>query len=1364
MYKRSTVAKNRDYGSTLDEIVDRVHKSQTNSSAGNSVNGQVTIDEVTSEEKSQGSSTSYSIFNRGIPFDERHPHLKPVHDDGDIGTVTTLDPFSSIPIIRVGSVASRNTENSNNASETVSGEGSIAISAGPLGIKLTDTQSMTVASTTDTPSAPPVRTIAKKKKTKKCGRIQFESFYVKPEDDPPPLILCEMCAKVFATCYCEACNEVFCQPCRELCHLKEDMGVTLHPHEKLGLIRKLRPGDTSRVVVTESYFMPAEEVFEEDMVLARDLSQPHSLAFDSKVIIEPVVTLTSHPKYKARDIVLFIDPVTAQEAYGRIISEWDFRHGQSAPVVVRGALPGVYYVVQMIDFVGTLGIQRLIEMTSEPPAVEFPVLEGVIDDPLKLAIHKASEIDNKLRISKIRKEFGPKWHFKPANAIDLEPDDESDVKGGGMSYHLGLNNIEQPKANTSSNSLIVGNIRVDKSNGKISNISRTMLPHETADDYVNYVISATVGPIPKYATDRHASDALKSFSGKGDEDGIIKKMHQLLVFAEVEVCLPQERSNLLANERFDFLYKFMDYRFIRIFHEMTRRSFDIWKDNMEHLREVQFNITARRIQKEIRRYLCRNVLQYLRDEIIAKRHAKWKKLHDQFNYCSRDTPGSVTMDHKLYFATAKKASRFAELCRMVLSKVLRHLHRRRLRSLKDAVDTWRSVVTEFNEKNLKTSHIEAVADNLFGLDEVMSIATEQKIAFNLHKKLRDKGTPSIGMNSNEYMNVASMPMSLHRNVKLIRTADGAMDASVDDTDGLFSSFENGVQGSDVDEMEVASDIAGSLLEQSSLDESLPPTRPGTSSGAAKSFKPASVTEESSLLSATKFSTMSVVPDDAVEFPPWNPSDGMSLPPLPKVNTANDAASRLTMTREERVSKFSFEFQCEGPTKDSCWVIPGKVAMGPKLTDHHAGSGLKKTELTSQALMLIAGFSTYVSLLTSEEELAIEKMYDIGPLRETLKNGHKEARASCNSMFIECKTTLSEEAEAMKNLPSLSQSHPDFNHYRQRRVRALGRIKRAEDGIALAKKQMKAVPGNYEIISMPVDPTNYPTIHDLLPLLWELERRLAMGESLYIYSDDGHSRVGMICGCLLGRLYALTPYEALYRIQACHDSAVRERSRKVPVHCPALPIEKQLVTEVLRLTNRVYEGFTWRSHSDPESFADEHHQLIHGTLPVQGRFPFRLPDGPTSRPKIPIYLEYDIVKDVNARVASATPQGASSLLGNVGSAGNAPVKSVRRMTRRSQRKLMVTSSSKINAAIASEKLPSIPDAVAVVPTPIEVASQPQMSDFDKGISNLMAPEDLQAYFDKNVIRSARDIIKQVDRKVLPPAESAHAMPLIMTVKL
>ena len=769
--------------------------------------------------------------------------------------------------------------------------------------------------------------------------------------------------------------------------------------------------------------------------------------------------------------------------------------------------------------------------------------------------------------------------------------------------------------------------------------------------------------------------------------------------------------------------------------------------------------------------LFQDVLQDMRDEIVARRHARWKKLHDQFDYCSRDTPGSVTMDHKLYFATAKKASRYAELCRIVLAKVLRHLHRRRLRSLKDAVDAWRSVVTEFNEKNLKTSHIEAVADNLFGSDEVMSIATEQRIAFNLHKKLRDKGTKAIGTSNNEYVNVASMPMSLHRNVKLIRTADGAMDASVDDTDSLFPSLDFGLQ-SDVDgEVGDVSDIEGSLLQQSSVeDPSLPPTRPGTSGGTAKVIKGASVTEDSSILSVASLASMSIAPDDAVEFPPWNPSDGMSLPPLPKVNTATDAAGRLTMTREERVGKFSFEFQCEGPTKDSCWVIPGKVAMGPKLTDHHAGSNLKKTELTSQALMLIAGFSTYVSLLTPEEELAIEKMYDIGPLRETLKNGHKEARASCNSMFIECKTTLSEEAEAMKNLPSLSQSHPDFNHYRQRRVRALGRIKRAEDGIAMAKKQMKAVPGNYDIISMPIDSTNYPTIHDLLPQLWELERRLAMGESLYIYSDDGHSRVGMICACLLGRLYALTPYEALYRIQACHDSAVRERSRKVPVHCPALPIEKQLVNEILRLTNRVYEGFTWRSHSDPESFSDEHHQLIHGTLPVQGRFPFRLPDGPTSRPKIPIYLEYDIVKDVHARVASATPQAGSSVLGNIGSVGvgsevnNVSPKNTRRMSRRSQRKLNQTSSSKINAAIASDKLPTIPDAVAVIPVPVEVPSQPQMSAFDKGISNIMDAEDLQAYFDKRVVRSARDIIKQVERKILPPAESAHAMPLIMTAKL
>jgi hypothetical protein len=659
----------------------------------------------------------------------------------------------------------------------------------------------------------------KKKNVRNCGRVQFEKFYEPPENEPPPTLICEECEKRTAVSHCRECNEVFCESCCTLCHMREGLGAILHPHERDEKIRPIRIGDTSRVVIYDPYYMPSEEVFEDDMLEVRDLSQVHSLSSDISAMMYPNSGEQYHhhdggrphhpmvrpgmPKYKVKDIVLFIDPASGFEAYGRIISEWDFRHGESAPTLVRGEKPGFYYVIQMLDFIGDMDIQTLVEMTAPPPTKVYAELEGVGADPLKNSLHMAAVLDHKLRVAGIRKHFGPKWHFKPANAATVEPDDESSVKGGDLAYHLGLNaasndnnefgedeydsgdNDSQaltvdtffgnkkrkgrrnaggmsPKSPKSKSPLkspskspkspskqVTINVGVSSSAGAVA--LKPMDAAESAESYVDYVISETKGTIPKYAQHRFPSDAFRDFqvtSNNKDkkEDGreVTHQMqhdllYKMLIFNESEISLPQERSSLLANARFDFLYRFIDNRFVKIFIQLQRKGFDTWRANMEHLRFVQHNLTARRIQSQVRRWLCRDVLQFFRNEIIDRRHKNWERLHAKFDYCHRDTPHSVTMDHRLYFRNSMKASRFADLCRRVLSKIFRHLHNRRLRTLRESLHTWRCVVTEFNERNLKTSHIEAVAEDIFGADEVMSIQEEQMRAFRAHANLQKYG-------------------------------------------------------------------------------------------------------------------------------------------------------------------------------------------------------------------------------------------------------------------------------------------------------------------------------------------------------------------------------------------------------------------------------------------------------------------------------------------------------------------------------------------------------------------------------------------------------------------------------------------------
>jgi hypothetical protein len=589
---------------------------------------------------------------------------------------------------------------------------------------------------------------------------------------------------------------------------------------------------------------------------------------------------------------------------------------------------------------------------------------------------------------------------------------------------------------------------------------------------------------------------------------------------------------------------------------------------------------------------------------------------------------------------------------------------------------------------------------------------------------------TLGTADFAYMNIASMPLALHRHTSLLQATAVRVDMRSPSPPASLESDSLGRSVTDSHIPTHATDIGAALLIGAEIHDQTPQR---TEAELQETREQAHLLESSHIAhdnsSFLRQFSVSTDPDNCrtpvngvasgiptesadgsfhsfgqkdspskdaegratcVEFPPWNPSSGINLPPLPNIQAdihnfsnrfkllsapqstlkpsssttvSTSSALPLLSRHTHRLGSHSYLSACEGPTQDTCWVIPGKLAMGPKLTDHSKHAHLKKTELTSQALMLIAGFSVFVSLLTEAEEGQIESIYDIGPLTETLRHGRKQARHACNHIVIEAKTTIYEENELIKTLPSLSKSHHEHDAVHQRRVRALGRITRATDAITAAHKNLSAVPQNFEFLRIAMDNKHIDalTIHELLPQIWEIERRLAQGDCIYIYSDDGHSRVGLLCACLLGRLYALTPYECLYRMQACHDSAKREQARAVAIHCPQLPSERALITQVLLLTNRVYQGksrvtlvgltficnialgLIWRSQSDPELYAEENHQLnqTQAFLSVRGRFaPLdyesdkRLP-----RKKQPVWLDLQARNDptLQQTIAEAAKQ-------------------------------------------------------------------------------------------------------------------------------
>lgn len=639
-------------------------------------------------------------------------------------------------------------------------------------------------------------------------------------------------------------------------------------------------------------------------------------------------------------------------------------------------------------------------------------------------------------------------------------------------------------------------------------------------------------------------------------------------------------------------------------------------------------------------YLFQNVLDDLRNEILDKEYQKWLKLHKKFHFVPKETPNCVTYDHQKYFATSRDANKYAEISRRCVSKIVKHLNSERLKMLREACRRWRSVITEFNEKNLKISHIEQWADGVFAANEQLTVEDEQMEAWLAHRKLSVLGVQGVGTDSLQYDNVASMPMALTRTKPVAPETRSHLRLSPSNDLAILrpTSSESSVvaeegSGGDRQESSSAAAAVGAIAMAATSDQAQVASTDPTISGDPE----ADLNEGLFPTNQSLFSADSIIDiDEDFEFPPWNPSQGIDLPVLPRVAVASTASARLALScsKEDRLQQNEFRAKCEGPTDDTAWIIPGRLAMGCMPTDQNKPR--KKSELTRQAAWLLAGLSTFISLMEDEEEKKVEQTIGIDPLEVCLKSAYSEARNACNNLFIECKHVIYEENIIIRRLPALSKSHHEYQNMYQKRVRSLGRIRRAEDGIKRAKAQLATIPRRYDWSRMPLNAHTEPSIHEFLPMLWEIERRLAKGESILLYSKDGHGRVGYVCAALIGRLYALSTYEALYRVQACHDSAKREAKRAVPVNCPQSPTQRNLVTEVLSLSNRVYTGPTWRSHSDPETNTDEHNALVPLSLQVVGRFPAFNPSGPVPRMKQSVFLDHDVARDTTSVVSASAP--------------------------------------------------------------------------------------------------------------------------------
>jgi hypothetical protein len=199
---------------------------------------------------------------------------------------------------------------------------------------------------------------------------------------------------------------------------------------------------------------------------------------------------------------------------------------------------------------------------------------------------------------------------------------------------------------------------------------------------------------------------------------------------------------------------------------------------------------------------------------------------------------------------------------------------------------------------------------------------------------------------------------------------------------------------------------------------------------------------------------------------------------------------------------------------------GRPPAGP------AKAGSIVSGLAAEQIML-AGASTFVCLLQEEERKALEAAEGMASLEADLRFLHKSTRG----------TLLATALDRENNFQSLESEIATLRARRAPQVtlrEKAVKLRKAQAQLEEAKAAVDKVPLNFHWVECSMPKGQPGSLDSLMRLVYDLEARIRRGERLYVFSADGHGRVGMVCSVLLGRLYALPVEEALERVQLYHD--------------------------------------------------------------------------------------------------------------------------------------------------------------------------------------------------------------------------------------
>ena len=345
--------------------------------------------------------------------------------------------------------------------------------------------------------------------------------------------------------------------------------------------------------------------------------------------------------------------------------------------------------------------------------------------------------------------------------------------------------------------------------------------------------------------------------------------------------------------------------------------------------------------------------------------------------------------------------------------------------------------------------------------------------------------------------------------------------------------------------------------------------------------------------------------------PWHSALGIRMPLMltrDSIGAYTDNKGVMHITNLDRWRNFKERMQ--GPTDNSHWLLQGdlredgsamnaRVLIGgfPRGEARPKVGGVKKHGSCIQQL-LMNGVDTFVCLSKWDKANEDEILKVHADLRQELRVSVEGAKVRYKRAALG--------AEKAKDY-AIAQKSVMVS----RKIEAAASLRNCEYAMNKLTKFVRFM--CHEIDEKKGIPTTEAEERDFITLLNTIERRIRSGQRLYIFSEHGHGRAGLVAACLLGRLYGITSPEALELVQRHHDARIdqtlpseqvlgfptakwrgKKRSDRIAeeysrgprrsyVSCPRLPQQRQMVRRVLNPIQTNFNPTQLRDDSGPLEF-------------------------------------------------------------------------------------------------------------------------------------------------------------------------------------